>query len=107
MTDHRAQVKPLLRGAAPEVHQAVLRLRHARDRQPAGVSPRPAQHLEIGDRVVRQAEDLRLEHRQVDDLSRPPSVFAARPRGHGRGARVGSGEVLTDLSADENRRALR
>ena len=95
MSGHRAQVEPLLRGAAADVDQAVLGPRDARHGQPAGVAPRPAEHLVIGHRIVSEAEDLGLEHRQVDQLRGAP-----HPGGHRRHARVRACEVVADLTAD-------
>ena len=77
VSDHRAQVEPLLRGPAAEVHQTVLRGGHARDGEPPGVPPRPAEHLEVRHRIVSEAEDLGLQHRQVDEFTLMTAVWRA------------------------------
>ena len=102
MSGHRAQVEPLLRRAAADVDQPVLGPRDAGHREPSGVPPRPAEHLEVAHRIVGEAEDLRFEHRQVDQL-----CGAAHPRGHRRRAGVRPGEVVADLPADEYRCPVR
>ena len=110
VTDHRAQVEPLLRGSASEVDETVLGLGHPRHREPPRVSPGPAEHLEVGHRVIGQAKDLGLQHRQVYEvpaLSGLHRVAAPKPRRHGCGARVGPRQILADLPANEDRRSFR
>ena len=75
---HGAQVPPLLRRSATQRHQTVGGLRDTRNRGLALGPPRPAQHLEEGHRVVGEAEDLGLEHRQIDQFT--PPVSSARVR---------------------------
>ena len=98
MAGHRAQVEPLLRGAAADVDQAVFGPRDAGHGKPARVAPWPAQHFVVGDRIVGEAEDLGLEHRQVDQLGRAP-----HPGYHRGRARVRACEIVADLPADEYR----
>ncbi|CAG6877351.1 hypothetical protein PICSAR10_01449 [Mycobacterium avium subsp. paratuberculosis] len=105
VTHHGAQVEPLLGGAAADVHQAVLGLRHARHGRPPGVTPGPAEHLEVGDRVVGEAQDLCLQHGQVQQFSWP-AVDSAPARRQGGRAGIGPGQIFADLTADEDGRAV-
>ena len=77
VSGHRAQVEPLLRGAATQRHQPVGGRRDARNREPATVAERTAQRIDEGHRIVGETEDLGLEHRDVDEAGRTAIVPAA------------------------------
>ena len=89
VADHGAQVEPLLRGATserrPGRRRAVATPGMVSRRR---VAERSAQHVDERHRIVSETEDLRLEHRQVDELAGPshrPSCHAAaitRPASH-------------------------
>ena len=80
VADHRAQVEPLLRGPAPEVHQTVLRLGHTRHGESPGVSPGAAEHFEVGDGIVGQTKNLCFQHRQVEKFPRATAAPAVPRR---------------------------
>ena len=101
VSGHRAQVEPLLGRAATDVDKPVLRAGDPGHGQSPGVAPRPAQHLVVGHRIVGEAEDLGLQHRDVDEFR-----AASQPRGQRRRTGVRAGQVLADLSADVHRRAV-
>ena len=69
VADHRAQVEPLLGGAASDVHQTVFGGRDPRHGELARIPPGPSEHLEVRDRVIGEPENLHFEHRQVDKLA--------------------------------------
>ena len=43
-----------------------------RDGEATGVAPWPPEHLVVGHRIVGEAEDLGLKHREVDQLRGAP-----------------------------------
>ena len=102
MAGHRTQVEPLLSRAAPDVDQAVLGAGDTRHCQAPRVAPGSAQHLVVADRIVGQPKDGSLQPRHIDELG-----AATHPGGHRRRAGVGAGEIIPDLTADEDRRSVR
>ena len=79
VADHRAEVEPLLAGAAPEPDQPVARGADAGRRDEPLLAHRPAELVVERHRVVREAHRRRLEHRHVDELARRVVAPATTP----------------------------
>ncbi len=105
LPDHRAEVEPLLRGAAPDVHQTVFGTGDSGDGEFSGIPPRPTEHLEERDRVIGETQNLRFEHRQVDELA-SPCLELTQPRRQRRSTGRGAGEIVADAATDEYRCAI-
>ena len=79
MTDHHAEVEPLLAGPDAEADQPVAGGGDARRRDVPALAHRSPELVVERDRVVREAHRQRLEHRHVDELALVAGAVAAPP----------------------------
>ncbi len=103
VSDHGAEVEPLLPGADAEPDEPVARRADAGGRDEAPAAHRPTQLVVERDRVVGEAHDHRLEHRDVDKFA----LWIASPAGRERADRGEEPrQPLADLTADVHRRPI-
>src|SRR6202044_3062441 len=70
-----------------------------------GIPPGPTEHLEERDRVIGETQDLRFEHRQIDELAGPRLVLT-QPCRQRRSTGSSAGQIVADPAADEYRCAV-